>query len=194
MTSLLDRIRTKADLETRRLQFRLQPTPAALDVERLVRTLADDPNVLFLCTGNICRSPFAERYLRTSLRDRSTADVSVDSAGLRTRPGRHAPERAVTVADEFGVALSDHRSKPATEAEIEWSDVVFVMDFHNDHYLRRQFGRRGYTSFFLGALAPTETVVIDDPHGQTEAVFRSRYDEITSAIDRGIDLVDGLDS
>ncbi|MFO7927744.1 low molecular weight protein-tyrosine-phosphatase [Natronomonas sp.] len=188
MATLIDQICTKASLETRRLQFRVQRTPSVLDVERLAQQLNERPNVLFLCTGNICRSPFAERYLRDALRNRSEERMLVDSAGIRTHQGRSSPEQAVSVGTEFGVDLSDHRSKPVTEAQLEWSDIVFVMDLHNDHYLRRKFGRQPGT-YFLGALTPDDAVEIADPYGGGESTFRSLYSEIVSAIDEGLALV-----
>lgn len=189
MTTLLERIQTKASLEARRLQFRVQPTPSVLDKKQLVRTLDKNPNVLFLCTGNICRSPLAERYLRSKLRC-STTNVSVDSAGIRTRIGRSSPEIAVDVATEYGVNLADHRSKPVTETELDWSDVVFVMDLHNYYHLRRQFGDHDEKTFFLGGLTAGSSFEIDDPYGGTEESFRSLYDEVITAVDEIRTLLD----
>ena len=79
---------------------------ARAQVEALRRTVIE-PRIIFICQGNICRSPFAAALLRARLCDRR---VSIGSAGTLPQPGRATPIFGVEAAAEYGVDLSSHRS------------------------------------------------------------------------------------
>jgi protein-tyrosine-phosphatase len=78
-------------------------------------------SVLFVCTGNTCRSPFAEAVARRE------GHVDVESAGLSAYTGDRPPEDAIVVARELGYDLSSHRARPLTEEMLERADVVVGM-------------------------------------------------------------------
>ena len=80
--------------------------------------------VLFVCTGNTCRSPMAE-YL---LRERLGKKVEVRSAGTFAVYGMPPSREAVEVMKEIGIDISSHISQPLTEELIEWADMIFVME------------------------------------------------------------------
>lgn len=99
--------------------FRLRPALRAFEQVR-GRAL----RVLFVCTGNICRSPFAEHYMRQRL-----AYAQVRSAGTLQISKRLVPKSVERIARErFGVDLSSHRSSILSHESIEWADVVLAMD------------------------------------------------------------------
>lgn len=179
MVPSLSQVRTKLSLETHRLRFRLRDSPDPLDRDALVASLPDDPSVLLLCTGNICRSPLAERYLDERVDD----DVTVSSAGIRTEDGRRSPTTAIDVAAEFGVDLTDHRSTALTSDQLQAADAVFVMDVVNYHHLRRRFGDTGGKTYFLGALDDPDEFEIFDPYGSGAERFRSLYGSVAAATD-----------
>jgi protein-tyrosine-phosphatase len=77
--------------------------------------------VLFVCTGNTCRSPFAEAVARRE------GQRDVESAGLGAYAGDQPPEDAVVVARELGYDLSSHRARRVTEEMLERADVVVGM-------------------------------------------------------------------
>lgn len=91
--------------------------------------------VLFLCTGNTCRSPLAAALCRKQLADRLACAVGdlpgrgfvVDSAGLAAVRGEPAAVEAVAVARELGADLSDHASRPATPDLLSGVDVIVGM-------------------------------------------------------------------
>lgn len=87
--------------------------------------------VVFVCHGNIMRSPTAEAMLRTALAKQSITNVTVISAGLHATDGRSADPRAQTVAPEFGISLRGHSAQLVTERLINSSDLVIVMDIQN---------------------------------------------------------------
>jgi protein-tyrosine phosphatase len=89
---------------------------------------APDPalRVLFVCTGNTCRSPLAATALRAELGD-DAALVEVSSAGTAAASGQPASEGSVRVAAADGLDLSSHRSRPVTIEMVRRADVVVVM-------------------------------------------------------------------
>jgi len=83
-------------------------------------------NVLFVCTGNTCRSPLAVVALRAEL-GADAADVGVSSAGTGATLGLPASEGSRQVAAADGFDLAEHRSRPVTRELVGEADLVFVM-------------------------------------------------------------------
>lgn len=183
MFGRLQQARRRFEVETIRLSLRARRDPRPLDRSRALGRLSDRPSVLFLCLGNICRSPMAERYLRTRLDAEGIDPSGVRSAGLLDRPGRPSPDPAVRTAAEFGVDLSDHRSRALTAEDLDRSDLVFVMDARNYRGLGRSFDGAREKAHFLGAFADGG-FEIGDPYGGDEAGFRATYDRLSTAVDR----------
>ena len=99
-------------------------------IERLLRT-----TILFVCSGNTCRSPMAEAIAKHILAEKFTVaepelekkGISVLSAGSFALPGAKATPQAVEAAKGLGVDLSQHRSRPLTVELIHQADVIFAM-------------------------------------------------------------------
>ena len=99
-------------------------------IDRLLRT-----TILFVCSGNTCRSPMAEGIARKFLADRLSTSpedlekkgISVISAGSYAMPGARATAPAVEALRAMGVDLSRHRSKPLSVELIHQADVIFTM-------------------------------------------------------------------
>ena len=89
-------------------------------------------SVLFVCHGNIIRSPMAAALLTKHLGAVNGNAVSVSSAGVHAKPGRQADSRALDAATAFDVSLSDHRAQPLTAELIEETDLILVMDRVNE--------------------------------------------------------------
>jgi protein-tyrosine-phosphatase len=85
--------------------------------------------VLFVCHGNICRSPFAEALLRARLGDNDA--ISMGSAGTMPQPGRPTPALGLRAASTFGIDLAAHRSTPLTRATAEAASLLVVFDESN---------------------------------------------------------------
>lgn len=173
----------------RRLYFRRRPDHPALDREAATRRLRSADSVLFLCWGNICRSPLAERYLRALLDERGVDDVTVRSAGLGEAEGRPSPSTAVAAAGDRGVDLDDHVSQCATAALLDQCDVAFVMDLNNYHSVATSFPDAAEKTFFLGAFAtdaddPTHReALVPDPNGSDRETFDEVYDAVAAAVE-----------
>jgi protein-tyrosine phosphatase len=167
----------------RSLYFRVNADHPALRYDRAVERLREADAVLFLCWGNVCRSPLAERYLDRRLAERGVDGVAVRSAGLGQTAGRSSPDAAIAAAAEHGVDLADHVSRRVTPEQVAESDVVFVMDYNNFHSVVTRFPRLGQSVSLLGVAGEAPGVVVPDPYGGDADRFERTYRTITRAID-----------
>ena len=89
--------------------------------------------ILFVCMGNICRSPMAEGVFQKLLEQRGLADrVLIDSAGTHAyHVGKSPDPRAVRAAGERGIDLGKLRARQVERGDFEAFDLVLVMDEHN---------------------------------------------------------------
>ena len=88
-------------------------------------------SVLFVCYGNIMRSPMAEAMLKRALAEQGINCVGVQSAGLHARAGHEAHPLARRVSRAIGLPLDNHRAQLLTPEMVASSDVIFAMDFEN---------------------------------------------------------------
>ena len=151
--------------------------------KRLEGARPDGP-VLFVCHGNICRSPYAEAVLRRRARGR----LEATSAGLMG-PDRPPPETALEVAGGRGVELGGHRSRLVSPASLREAGLVVVMDPYQSAELHRRHGFR--RSFVLGDLdpEPVRRRAIRDPIFQPAAVFEEVYGRIDRCLEELLDAM-----
>ncbi|HEX7050788.1 MAG TPA: hypothetical protein VF188_11340 [Longimicrobiales bacterium] len=140
-------------------------------------------SVLFVCYGNICRSPYAAAAFAAALPAELRGHVAIGSAGFFGLE-RPSPEAAVRVAARRGFDLSSHRSARVTQENAGTADLVVVMDTTQYRAIRRHFGREAESVLILGDLDPLsiDTRTIRDPIDQPEEVFEASYARIDRCI------------
>lgn len=142
------------------------------------------PNkVMFLCYGNICRSPFAEHLWNTKIRKHSLNGNLAVSAGFYPRDGRQPPTWAIDLAAEHGVNLAKHRSRVLNKTMLESVDTIFVMDRKNYRNLIAQFPLAERKTYFLGLFADDAWIEIDDPYGRSKEDARICYQRLALSLD-----------
>jgi len=95
-------------------------------------------SVLFVCTGNSCRSVMAEGLLKKYLRELGKDYIKVSSAGIRGLDGLPPTEETINVLKAEGVVMDDFRSRSVTAEMIKEADLILAMeDLHKDEVLKR---------------------------------------------------------
>ena len=134
--------------------------------------------IVFVCTGNVCRSPMAEELCRRELNGERA--IEVESAGIGAVMGQTPSPHAVEVMRELGSDISRLRSKPITAEQVRRADHIFVMTYgHLDSLLLLYPGAADKIFLvreFQPGLAPEEREV-DDPIGQSRETYRSCRDQ-----------------
>ena len=157
-------------------------TPSREELARqAARSWTDAQSLLFVCLGNVCRSPFAERLAQNQLQGRKEAA----SAGHYRSAGRRPPELALAAARAFGVDLASHRSRVLSRSMIEGADAIFVFDEENyDAVIGQEPAAAGRTHL-LGALSRDGPLILVDPFGGPAPAYEAVYREIAEAIAAG---------
>ena len=83
--------------------------------------------ILFVCTGNICRSPMAEGYFRDLCKKNKRNDIDVASAGIFAGDNFSASPEAVKTMSNYSIDISKHKSRQITEELVKLSNVIIVM-------------------------------------------------------------------
>ena len=138
--------------------------------------------VLFVCTGNTCRSPMAEALLRLALSNASPWRVA--SAGLAAYEGGRASEAAVAAIAEVGGDLSGHRSQPVTPRLIHDAAAVVAMTGAQAEQLTARYPSVRDKLFLLRSFDPRSPFQsnVEDPFCGSLDEYRRCRDLISEAI------------
>ena len=149
-------------------------------------------NLLFVCTGNTCRSPMAEAIARGLIQERGWTHVAVRSAGTGAAPGSAATPQAVTVSREHELDLTGHSSQPLTPELVAWADLVLAMGASHAHAIAALGGGEKVaiiTDFLEGENAG---VPIADPFGGDEDSYRETFDQLRAAVSALLDRLEPI--
>lgn len=129
--------------------------------------------ILFVCTGNTCRSPMAEGIFRDILRKAGDNNIMCQSAGLSAINGDPAAENAIAVMDEIGIDLREHTARRISAEEIPMWDAYFTMS-KTHAYILEQAGVPGDKIYVPN--------YIDDPFGGDVEIYRSCRDKLVAEV------------
>lgn len=143
-----------------------------------------DVNILFVCTGNTCRSPMAEGYLKDLIQKSGRKDIAVLSAGLMAIPGQQASRHSLEVLQEQGIDISQHQSRQITTDFVKASDWILTMTESQKMILSREFPKESEKIKTLSEFASLDGE-IGDPFGGD----RFQYEKASQDIRKGVEKI-----
>jgi protein-tyrosine-phosphatase len=142
--------------------------------------------ILFVCYGNICRSPLAAALAQPGL-----SGIEIESAGFHEAVGRSSPEKILRIACSFGLDLAQHRSTRVSREQMLSADLLIAMDLENAQRIKAECPEALARTTLLGLFASPPAVDIADPYQADERTTG----EICAQVRSGIEgLVRGLPS
>ncbi len=147
-------------------------------------------HLLFVCSGNTCRSPMAAAIARASLARRGWLGVEVRSAGTGAVDDEPASSGAIHAArHRAGLDLGGHRTSRLTSGIVEWADLILCMSHHHLSAVDTLGG--GDRAVLLAAYAegsddPREGAAVLDPFGGDSARYEATFEELVDLVERAL--------
>ncbi|MBN4058159.1 hypothetical protein JYT55_00230 [Mariprofundus ferrooxydans] len=136
--------------------------------------------IMMVCAGNICRSPFAEFYMRKALAEKDI-EGEVFSRSLLMIQGKGVPATGLKVGLEFGVDMTAHLSNALLAPDMDRAGLVLVMEPDQRAHLMKN--KPEHIGKVMLLSQPCGGKTIDDPMGRSEETFRRVYGEIAACVD-----------
>jgi protein-tyrosine-phosphatase len=152
--------------------------------------MSDIRSILFVCTGNSCRSVMAEGLMRKTLKEIGKGHIKVQSAGISAIEGYEPTDETIGVMRKAGIDVSGHKSRQVTEALIRSSDLILVMEHKHKEFIESLVpGAKGKTHLLrefnaVGKKQYPECIEIPDPIGRPADYYDLSFQVLKDEVER----------
>ncbi|MEL7603710.1 MAG: low molecular weight protein arginine phosphatase [Bacillota bacterium] len=150
-------------------------------------------NVLFVCTGNTCRSPMAEEFADDAAGRSRNHDFEFQSAGTFACEGEPATPEAIEVMEEAGLNIERHRAQQFSKDLAEWADVILAMEANHIEAMEAMApDEEEKMHTLLGFAAGVdgypgeEGYDVRDPYQEDVEEYRAARDQIAAAVEKAL--------
>ena len=142
-------------------------------------------NILFVCTGNTCRSPLAAGFLKKLLAGKSLYQIEISSAGLTALPGSPPSFQTLRVAQQNSISLEEHQARLITPEIIDNADLIVVMEPAHQQQLLDRYPRAAGKTLLLRHFARygSRKRGIHDPYGLSLEAYRFCFEDIKECVE-----------
>lgn len=145
--------------------------------------------IMFVCTGNTCRSPMAQAVARDIFKKRNM-NIEVESRGIAVYFPAPASEESMAAVKQYGLSLSEHIATGITQQDIDQYDLILTMTSQHKAYVKKISPINVESKVFtLKEYVKEDSLDITDPYGGSLCVYKSCLEELYIYINRLADLL-----
>lgn len=147
--------------------------------------------IMFICTGNICRSAMADWLFKKKLEQNNITNIEVYSSGIYAIDGDVSPYEAIEVMEEYGVELKKHRAINIRRSNIKDMDIILCMTLSHKRDLLYMYPELKEKIYTLKEYVKDDKngIEIKDPWGYDIVTYRFCAAEIDACLDKLIEIV-----
>lgn len=152
----------------------------------------NDYVVMFVCTGNTCRSPMALGVLRSMLDKRGVSNVRVTSSGTGTLDGYPASTNSIQAAKVHGIDISDHHAQVLTPELVETSDLILALAYGHYQHIAQEFPEAIDKLFMVKSFPdqdPSPELSVKDPIGMDYDDYLRTFNELKRELRRALPAI-----
>lgn len=145
--------------------------------------------IMFVCTGNLCRSPMAAGLLRQRLaKEGLTERVEVTSSGIWAVDDHPASANAIAVMADWGVDITDHIARTIRATDVAEADLILVMSQEHEQMIRNTWPQYSWKVHRLSEMIGKRKNV-RDPYGGSVEEYRTCADTLAEYIEQGFERI-----
>lgn len=147
-------------------------------------------SILFVCTGNICRSAMAHHYMQKKVKDLGIQnEFLIDSCGIMAYTGDISTQNAKNAMKQYGVSLDDHRAKNISDINLDFYDYIITMTLSHKENIIYMYPKIKDKVYTLKELVNNNTndLNVSDPWGYDISTYKLCASQIVELVDKLIE-------